>query len=223
MKSIQLFTLLLALLSFSSCGNDDDPVIVTSDPCAFPGAPESVAILPASLEGIAYSSMNNATLNFHTENDEANIFTISNSANTVFCLHEWICEENSEERETYWAERLIETSKLTSESMEVEVQAYATFNEHSPLEFHDLLKVNIHTDTDTTCCVFRFILDPRTDLDANNAGLQFSETLELNGYSYENVYSNESADDHPYIVYYTVEDGVVGVRDENAGSLLNLE
>lgn len=158
------------------------------------------------------------------KDNEGNVHLYNNRTDEgrVICFHEWICEEDESVRESYFAGRPTYSNHLstTGHDHTFVIDKYASLNEEKPLLYGDVLAISFKIEGEYYGCVFKYVIDQRTDDNLSNDDLTFNAQLALNGTTFNDVYSTVYEE---YIIYYNTKFGLLGYENNVTDEYLYLE
>jgi len=114
------------------------------------------------------------------------------------------------------------TLSIPSLNKEIKIEAFVSVDvtDYESIKYADILKV-YHTDITSSKQQMVIVLDERTRPNGFPEASVPDSSLTINGKTFTNVYSNKV--DKAFIIYFNLEEGVVGFKDNTAGLIYNLK
>ena len=198
--------------------------LYTIEPCEFPGFPDpaEIYIQPGSAAQTGYTNQS-GNISFTNLGGEEVSYQIENTEETYYCFHSWVCPGNPLINDFYGCQRpFVKTDLLAADGTNAFcISASLRYNTNDPFAYADVLNIGFH-ESDDVLWTLSFVLDPRTDDTANNDGLDFYNSITLNGIDFESVYVNQITDDNPYKIYYKLGVGMVAYENTDSDELFVL-
>ncbi len=181
---------------------------------------EEVSILESSVESLSFLQ-NDRILKYLNNNADTVEYNTSYEENGIWCLHSWVCPDDGNVTDHFLAKRNYQTLNLTSDhsSMKLGLSLTTSLNDDYPLKYADVLSISVEDDQEHQCRVSTLVVDPRSDASANNAHLEFFDSLEIVGSLYENVYRESNMG---YEVFYNLSYGIIKLIHSESGVSLTL-
>lgn len=129
----------------------------------------------------------------------------------LWCFHDWRCNEDPTQIDSFWAIRHVKNKTLTSITSNYSIRYffYASLNEEEPLKYSDIFTIQVVRDDERTK-VSTYVVDLRNDTSSSNSGLIEQDTVQYEDNTYENVFMDYHEE---FSVIYNLEYGVIQLTD----------
>ena len=174
---------------------------------------DNVEILNSSKAALGFYGVENKPI----FTDNAGIqheFTLKKEEYTLWCLHSWVCENDTTQVENFWVKRSIKKLKYSSNSTNYNFNysLYASLNHIEPIKYSDIMNIEVVIGSEHNCNVGTYIINQRTDNTATNSNLILNDSMEINNKIYFNVISELNEE---FKINYNLEKGLLTLVDLN--------